>query len=181
LIVPDRTSFLSVLRMGQIFIIQRPSELRPGRTLARRRSIKILKKPAITITRHGLTETRLVYVAKANKAYKYRYGQSAIAYIGTSERGVKRIAESAASKAQELLGGHGVKQLDFYVVSCSPLQKVATWEKLENALILVFRERYGEVPRGNIHGKNYKWGDELSYFSEQRLRAIIEKLSLTNA
>ena len=77
--------------------------------MARKRSIKASRKPAIVITRHGLGRNKLVYVAKANKPRKYRYGRSAIVYIGTTKAGVKRIADSAAAKAELLLRDHGVK------------------------------------------------------------------------
>jgi len=145
--------------------------------MARRRTIRASHKPVITITRHGLDAKKLVYLAKANKARPYPFGRSAIVYIGTTRRGVRRIASSAASKAQKLLGEHGVKQLDFFVVSCRPLRKVETWRKLENALILTFRQQYGAVPLGNQIGKKQKWDDELEYFSERRLRAVLDKFS----
>jgi hypothetical protein len=106
---------------------------------------------------------------------RYRYGRSRIAYIGTTKRGARRIAASAASKADEMLDLHGVKELQFYVVSCRSRQRVKTWHKLERALLLTFREIYGEIPWCNAQGAKLKWKDELQYFTHKRLRGVIGK------
>ncbi len=61
--------------------------------MARRRSIKVSMKPAVTFTRRALGRRKLVYVALANKSRKYRSGyRSRIVYIGTTRKGAKRIA-----------------------------------------------------------------------------------------
>lgn len=142
--------------------------------MARRRNIKASRKPAITITRQALRAEKLVYVAVANKSRKYPFGyRSPILYIGTTRVGVQRIAQSAAARAQRLLANHGVNQLQFHVVSCTPLRNVKTWQKLERALLLAFKHTYGSVPLGNTAGKNVRWRDELDYFSEKRLVAVL--------
>jgi len=64
--------------------------------MARRRSVKISRYPVITITRHGLETKKLVYIAKANKPYRYPFGRSKVAYIGATKVGIGRIAGSAA-------------------------------------------------------------------------------------
>ena len=92
-------------------------------------------------------------------------------------RRASRIAASAASKANEMLALHGVRELEFYVVTCKPRKHVKTWTKLERALILTFREKFGEVPKCNQHGKQMKWTDELKYFTTARLRTVVEKFS----
>jgi hypothetical protein len=145
--------------------------------MGRRLSIKTGRQPAITITRQALKQRRLVYVARANKRIKYPFGRSAIVYIGTTATGVGRIAASAAHQARQFLDQHGVKHLELYVVACTPLRRVQTWTKLESALLLTFKHQYGSVPLGNTRGKNQKWKDELRYFSESRLRAVLRGLS----
>ncbi len=136
--------------------------------MPRRRNIKASRKPAITITRQALRAEKLVYLAVANKSRKYPFGyRSPILYIGTTRTGVQRIAQSAAARAQRLLVNHGVSQLQFHVVSCTPLRNVRTWQKLERALLLAFKHTYGSVPVGNTAGKNARWRDELEYFSEK--------------
>lgn len=145
--------------------------------MPRRRTIKISKNPVITIRRHKSGKNKLVYIALANKPYRYPHARSRIVYIGTTSVGVKRVAASAASKAKKLLGNHGVKSLDFFIVSCKPLQRVETWKKLECGLIIAFKHLYGAVPIGNTVGKNLRWRDEREYFKEPRLNAILEHYS----
>jgi len=145
--------------------------------MARRLTIRIGAHPAITITRQATRSERLVYIAKANKALKYPFGRSKIVYIGTTKEGVSRIAASAAHQARELLETHGVKSLEFFVVTCRPLQRVKTWSKLENGLLITFKHEFGTVPLGNTMGKNRSWRDELDYFTEGRLRSVIKRFS----
>jgi hypothetical protein len=99
--------------------------------------------------------------------------RSRVFYIGTTKAGARRIAESAAAQAKKFLGNHGIRQLEFYVVSCTPLQRVRTWTKLERALLLAFRQRYGAVPVGNTQGKHIKIMDEARYFN---IDGLVKKL-----
>jgi len=48
-----------------------------------------------------------------------------------------------------------------------------TWKKLERALLLTFRQEYGDVPKCNTQGKRMRWRDERNYFTEGRLRTIL--------
>jgi hypothetical protein len=143
--------------------------------MARRLSIKGDSTPAITITRRSLGKRKLVYIAKANRKFKYPFGRSAVVYIGTTAAGAKRVAASAANKANTLLTQHGVKQLDFYIVTCTPRRNVQTWRKLESALLLAFKHQYGAIPVGNTAGKKRSWRDEREYFRETRLRVILDR------
>jgi len=143
--------------------------------MAKRLFIKRDLEPAITITRRSLGKRKLVYIARANCQFRYPFRRSAVVYIGTTTAGASRVAASAASKAKSLLTHHGVKQLDFYVVTCKPRRNVQTWRKLESALLLTFKHWYGDVPIGNIAGKRRSFRDELEYFSESRLRAILNR------
>jgi len=142
--------------------------------MARKLSIRVSDKPAVTIRRSALRAEKLVYVATASKPIRYKFGRSPIVYIGTTSAGIDRIASSAAIKARELLGEHGIRHLDFHVVACRPLQKVKSWRKLESALLIAFREKYGVVPVGNTKGKNQRWRDEKRYFTESRLKSVLE-------
>ena len=129
-------------------------------------------KPALIINRRAVRAERLVYVACANRPSKYRHGRSCIVYIGTTQAGAKRIADSAASKAGELLRLPGVKSLQFYVVVCSPLPGVPSWELLERALLLRFRMRFGDLPKCNTVGKNLKWDQDEKYFKHFTTKAL---------
>jgi hypothetical protein len=145
--------------------------------MARKLKVKFQKQAAITITRNALQADRLVYVATASKKLRYQFGKSSIVYIGTTKNGVHRIASSAASKAEPLLTAHGIRHLEFYVVTCSTQQAVKTWRKLERALLIRFRERFGVVPMGNKQGVNLRWKDELQYFTYLKLDKVIDYYS----
>lgn len=79
--------------------------------------------PAITISRTATKATELVYVAVANKKNSYSRGKSKIVYIGQTKNGAERIAASAAAKAGDMLGLHGVTDLEFSLsqaLACLP-------------------------------------------------------------
>lgn len=143
----------------------------------KRLQISLGKEKAIEIHRAAHRAEHLVYIAVANKKLRYKNGQSRIGYIGTTKRGAERIASSAARRSSTLFQEHGVKTLSFYIVTCTARQKIPAWRKLERALLLVFREKFGEIPVGNINGHGMKWTDELDYFTERRLRTVIDKYS----
>lgn len=130
---------------------------------------------ALTIHRFAVEATSLVYLAVACRAIKYPYGRSSIAYIGTTKRGVDRIASSAAYMAPKILRMHGMTSVEFFTYTCRSRRRVKTWVKLERALLLKFREKYGAVPRFNWQGKNMRWTDEEKYFSLRRIDALIEE------
>lgn len=134
-------------------------------------------KPAVTITRQAVKSAGLVYVAVANKAIKYANGKSRIVYIGTTQGSAGRIAASAASKAKALLGFHGIRHLEFYVVTSSGIGGVKTWKILERGLLIAFRERFGEPPQCNKQGLHTQWTNELEYFTRNGLDGVIMKYS----
>ncbi len=142
-------------------------------------TIKSPKLPAVTITREAVKSDKLVYFAVANKAVVYPNGEkSRIVYIGTTQNGAHRMAASAAIKALDMLGMYGVKQLQFFSITCKSRQNVKTWRKLERGLLLTFKYLYGGVPKSNIQGKRMKWTDELAYFSRSRLESVVAQYSV---
>lgn len=141
-------------------------------------TIQTTKKPAVTITRTATKASELVYIAVANKTINYSFGKSRIVYIGTTKNGAERIAASAAAKAAQMLGLHGVKHLELFVVTSTSMSKIKTWHKLERGLILAFKDKYGEPPKCNIVGKNMRWTDEQIYFTKERLNGVIFKYSV---
>lgn len=144
--------------------------------MAKKLRISLRKKPALHVTREAIRKKKVVYVILANKKLRYPYGKSRVAYIGTTKKGFGRIASSAASRAEKLLSLHGVNEFSVQVVSCQSRQSVQTWNKLERALLLGFRERFGEVPKANTQGKKIKEKDEFKYFTMSRIRHIIKEL-----
>ena len=139
--------------------------------------IKPRSGKAITITRDAFKAERLVYIGCANKNIKYRWDKSKIAYIGTTKKGARRVAASAVWKGADIVFEHGIKQLEFHVVTCTKRQNVETWRKLETALIIRFRELFGDPPKGNEKGKKQKWSDEKDYFAQSALDSVIKKYS----
>jgi len=146
--------------------------------LAKRRAHVSLKRdPALEASRGSIGREKLVYVLISDKKLSYKVGRSRIAYIGTTKKGLARVAQSVATKADEILGNRGILKLHARIVTCRPRQRVKMWLKLERALLLEFREMYDEVPKWNSHGKKMKVVDEFEYFSKSRVRRIIEDLS----
>lgn len=143
----------------------------------RRISIALKRDCALHATRVSVGKSKLVYILVTDKRLKYPNGRSRIAYVGTTKRGLHRVASSAARHADEILSLRGVRSFDARVVTCQPRQRVKTWLVLERALLLAFREKYGSQPRCNNHGKRMKARDEFDYFRHKRLIAILEDIS----
>jgi len=142
----------------------------------KRLTISLKPTHAMKVTRVSLGGKKLVYVILAQKKLKYPWGRSHIAYIGTTKNGISRFAQSAATKAEDVLGLYGVKELDVRIVTCAARQNVKSWVKLERALLLAFRERYGSVPASNKSGKKMKRIDEDDFFAPKRIKTILDGL-----
>lgn len=72
--------------------------------MAQKLSVRLRsRKPAIIIDRGAFQDSKLVYIACANKKFRYPWGRSHIGYIGTTKKGAKRVASSAAFKGESLL------------------------------------------------------------------------------
>jgi hypothetical protein len=143
----------------------------------RRASISLKRDPALHAKRVLIGSHKFVYVLVADRRLKYARGRSRIAYIGTTRAGSSRVAQSVAARAEQILGIHGVRSFDAHIVSCAPRQRVKMWLKLEQSLLIAFRERFGSVPRCNVHGKNMKATDHFLYFSKQRATDVVASLS----
>lgn len=139
--------------------------------------VSLNDRHAIEVTRIAIGGWKLVYVLTASKRLKYLNGESCVAYIGTTKNGIYRVASSAAAHADDILGEYGVRKITARIITCKPRPKVKTWMKLERALLLAFRERYGEVPRFNKHGHKIKETDEFEYFRRERLRELVLDLA----
>jgi hypothetical protein len=99
----------------------------------------------------------------------------AIVYVGTTKKGIKRIAESAAHHADDILGRHGITEVSARVVTSKGRKHVKTWLKPERAMLLSFREKYGRVPELTKSGKKIQEKDEFKYFNQTAIRNIFEK------
>lgn len=134
-------------------------------------------KPVLQIHRSAVRKKKLVYICVSNRREPYERGRSAIVYIGTTRKGLSRIAVSAAARAKALLRNYGSYELKVYLVYIKGGRQGVSnsWEKLERALIHTFRTMYGAVPLLNTSGKKVNWARYAGYFAEGRLRKILLK------
>ena len=102
--------------------------------------IKYRDWPAVVVHRAAFKNKKLVYVGRANRRYRYPWGRSRIVYIGTTGNGASHVASSAAKKGEDLLFEHGIKEVEFSVVT---LWKVATCRHLEK----IRKRTIDQIPR----------------------------------
>jgi hypothetical protein len=132
----------------------------------------------LTVERIHSGKLRLVYVICADRKINYKSGRSRIAYIGTTKDGIHRMAASAAWRSHVVFKKvRGCERFTVHVVTCTPRQHIESWRKLENALLLTFKDAFGEVPLCNVKGKRQNWGAEKELFRYTRLKTVIEDLS----
>lgn len=143
----------------------------------RRAAVSLKREHAVSVTRVAIGNEKLAYVLVADKRLVYKSGRSRIAYIGTTKRGIARIAQSVAARAEDIVGLHGVKSFHARVVTCKPRQHVKTWFRLERALLVAFRERFGEVPKCNAKGRKMTEDGVFDLFAKSRINSVIEDLS----
>lgn len=145
----------------------------PGRL-----TISLKRDEALRATRVSVGKNKLVYILIADKRIKYANGSSRIVYIGTTKKGLARVARSVAVRAEEIFQRlRGVREFHARLVVCRPRAGVQTWTKLERALLLSFRERFGEIPKCNSQGRKMRERDEFDYFTRKRIAGIIHELS----
>lgn len=145
--------------------------------MANRLKISLKRGSAMTVNRIAIGNERLVYAICADRKIKYPFGESPVVYFGTTEKGVNRIATSAAYRAPQVLEMHGVKSLDVRIVTCRARQGIKSWKLLERALLLGFRERFGAVPVCNSKGAKMRETREFDVFSRDRIRQVVADLT----
>jgi hypothetical protein len=141
----------------------------------RRAKIVGAGKTAMTLTKIAVSVENLAYILVADRAQPYGRKKSKIVYIGTTRKGVDRIAGSIAAKARTALKLHGVKTVEAHVYSCRGRSRVQMWRLLERGLLVAFRERYGRLPEYNRQGESWDWDDVESYFSAAGLKNVIRR------
>ncbi len=128
-----------------------------------RRRINQIFDPVLSVDIAATKVRRLVYLLVASRPLRYGRGYSRIIYIGTTGHGVRRIASSASKHivgAGEQL--KGLRRLDAYVVWARSRKGPPTrhgmnfWNIPERALLIRFRERYGEPPLLNRAGRRMR-------------------------
>jgi len=144
--------------------------------LSRRLSVMVKWPPAMTVTRVAGSPRKLCYVVTANKIVAYRTGRSKVVYIGATDEGISRLVTTVAGRADEILANHDLTHFEAHVITCKSLSRVETWRKLERALLVTFRDTYGQPPLCNKHGSRIQEEDEFSFFARERIFNVLEDL-----
>lgn len=144
---------------------------------ARRATIRRLRGHALHATRMFSQNQQLVYVIQADKKLQYEKGRSRIAYIGTTQKGSGRVAESAAERGSDVLALRGVREFTVRIVTCKGRQGVKMWIKLEHALLWTFLCLFGRVPKCNSPKRTQTEADSYKYFKKRGLARTIDELS----
>jgi hypothetical protein len=146
-------------------------------TRLRRLSLSLKRDPALSTNRVSIGRDRLVYILITDKRLRYSNDVSRIAYIGTTKRGLARISQSVAGRAESILSIRGVRSFHARIVTCRRRQNLKSWHKLERALLLCFKSRFGNVPVCNGTGTRMRETDEFRYFSKAAVMNVIAELS----
>ncbi|MGH9028832.1 MAG: hypothetical protein ACRDV4_04375 [Acidimicrobiales bacterium] len=144
--------------------------------LSRRLSVMVKWPPAMTVTRLAGAPKKLCYIVTANKIVAYPTGRSKVVFIGATDEGISRLVTTVAARTEEILSNHDLTHFEAHVVTCNSLPRIATWHKLERALVLTFRDVYGQPPLCNRHGAGFQEEDEFSYFARERVLNVLEDL-----
>ena len=151
---------------------------------ARKKTPSLIREPAVTVTRASMRKDELVYVLVADKKIRYSSRRSRVVYIGMTESGVHRVAKSAADRAERILDESGIHSFSARIVHYPAIdgRVERAWKKrpallLERALLIAFREEYGEMPLCNGTGAKMRpdFG-EFEKFSLARLKTLLEDL-----
>lgn len=131
----------------------------------------------LTVTRSSLKQEKLIYILVCNKKRHYREGSSKVVHIGRTEKGIARIAKSAAYRADKIFGKKGVTTFEARVVTFRKRRGEESRKKLERAFLLAFKGLYGELPLCNQQLKRKRTTDEFTrYFDKWQLQHILKKL-----
>ncbi len=143
----------------------------------RRLRVRLSTTVPLTVRRTDVTTRRFAYLLVAQRPIEYPFGRSPVVYIGNTSLGLARLASKATEVGPRILRRPGLFEFDLRVVTCPPRRKVQTWRKLERALLLRFRERYGEVPLFNRTGRRMQERDEFDYFLRDGIDSVFTAVS----
>jgi len=138
--------------------------------MARRLHVSLSRSPVMTLSRSAIGNERLVYLLAANKLVRYPRGRSRIVYVGTTKRGVRRVAASVAGRAEALFERRGIRGVNAHLLTYTKGSGAhALWLKLERAVLFMFKFEYGTIPVLNKMGKNFWPGTEFAHFNKKAL------------
>lgn len=134
---------------------------------------KLRGTEVLVVDQAAIKTKHLVYLLVADKSERYPWKESPILYIGTTAKGVARIASSAAHRADDIFERYGVHRFVVRVVTCQRRAGMQTWKVLEKDLLRRFKARHGEVPALN-EWKNLNPHHLSGYLSEKTLDKILK-------
>jgi hypothetical protein len=140
----------------------------------RKLGAKLHHAEVLVVDRSAIRAKHLVYLLVADKPERYLWKKSPILYIGTTAKGVARVAASAAHRADDILARYGTRRFAVRVATCSARAGVPTWKVLEKDLIRRFKAKHGEVPVLN-EWKNLIPHHLSGYFSKRTLDKILRE------
>lgn len=143
---------------------------------SRRYRISQPDDPVLTVELAADFNDQVVYLLVANRLQDYEYGKSRIVYVGRTDRGVKRISESASDKIAQAYE-HDIDRIKAYIVYCNPQdqEKASLPDMLERVLMIRFKQIFGDLPKFNKRG--FKLGDEQEYFTGVAVDKVIDRHS----
>jgi hypothetical protein len=131
--------------------------------------------PVMTVERKIGRRRELVYLLLAEKPQKYPRGRSRIMYVGTTKKGVSRIAGSVATRSEQIFQKWGVRKIEVHVAWCTSVKKVQSWKLLERAILADFVSIYGRLPDCNRAGKSFQWDSKVSkYFRRGTITDLVK-------
>jgi len=141
----------------------------------RKLKAKLHSTEVMLVNRTAVKARHLVYLLVADKVERYRWKSSPILYIGMTEKGVARMAVSAAHRAEDIFARYGTRKFLVRAVTCQRRAGMQTWRVLEKDLLRRFKLHHGEVPKLNESGKNLNPNYLSRYFSERTLDKILKE------
>lgn len=141
----------------------------------RKLSAKLHRTEVMLVNRAAIKAKHLVYLLVADKSEHYPWKRSPIVYIGTTEKGIARMAVSAAHRAEDILARYGTRRFAVRVVTCQKRAGLQTWRVLERDLLRRFKLHHGAVPKLNESGKKLNPNHLSGYFSERKLDKVLKQ------
>ncbi len=116
---------------------------------------------------------KAVYFQVADHAVGYRRGKNRIVYIGSTESTSSRSLTSLADSVPYSTRIPGLRRIEVHIIKCEPRPGVATWQVLERACLMIFKEMHGELPWLNSQGSKMEAGTEFKLYDRNQVRRLI--------
>jgi hypothetical protein len=116
---------------------------------------------------------RAVYFQVADRPIPYKHGKNRIIYVGSTQATSSRSLTSLADVVPYRSRIPGLHRIEVHIIECELRQGVKSWRVLERACLIIFRERYGELPWLNSQGSKMEPGTEFKLLDRSQVRRLI--------